>query len=353
MMWAFGLFVLCVAALGAAMPGAERFDELRKPPEQTSDPLPKLDAPDLATWEGERKKILAAWKKILGPMPARVPLEAQVLSREGLEDHSRLLLRYRNDAKSSCEAYLLIPKGFEGKRPGVVCLHPTSKTTIKDPVGLANREAVHHALHLVRRGYVCIAPANFLWDVPGRSWKESAAAVLKEGTYTTGMAKMLFDAMRAVDVLVERAEVDASRIGAIGHSLGGKEALYLAAFDPRIVAAISCEGGVGLSMSNWGDEHYLGKQISSPDFRRGNHEVMALVAPRGLLIIGGESADGAKSWPYVEAVLPVWRLYQKEERLGLLRHDEGHHFPSPGPKRELAYRWLDQWLSAEEKSNGR
>ena len=333
-------FLVCVACLGAG----PVFEELRQPPGETVAPLPALRAPDRAAWESERQRILSAWKKILGPAPERVPLEVQVLSREELGDHSRLLLRYRNDARSSCEAYLLIPKGFEGKRPGVVCLHPTSKTTIKDPVGLANREAVHHALHLVRRGYVCIAPPNFLWDVPGRPWKESARAVLKEGPYTTGMAKMLFDAMRAVDVLVDRPEVDASRIGAIGHSLGGKEALYLAAFDERIAATISCEGGVGLSMSNWRDEHYLGKQISSPDFHRDNHEVMALVAPRALLIIGGESADGAKSWPYAEAALPVWRLYEKEDRLGLLRHDEGHNFPSPGSKRELAYRWLDQWL---------
>jgi hypothetical protein len=64
-----------------------------------------------------------------------------------------------------------------------------------------------------------------------------------------------------------------------------------------------------------------------------------------MLIIGGESADGARSWPYVAACLPVWRLYGAEEKLGLLRHGFGHNFPPPGPQRELAYDWLDQCLN--------
>lgn len=335
------LLLACVAA-------APLFPELRERPTTmpAHAPAPRpIVADDVKSWESRRGGIRDAWEQILGPMPPRVPLDVEIVSREELDDHSRLLLRYRNDAASTNDAYLLIPKNLGNeKRPGVVCLHPTSKTHIKDPVGLANREGVHHALHLVRRGYVCIAPRNYLWAVEGRGWKRSAADVMKQGPYATGMAKMLFDAMRAVDVLAERPEVDSKRIGAIGHSLGGKGALYLAAFDDRIVASISCEGGVGLPLSNWHDDHYLGSQIRSPDFRRDNEEVLALIAPRAILIIGGESADGAQSWPYVEAALPVWRLYDAESRLGLVRHDEKHNFPSPGPQRDLVYRWFDHQL---------
>lgn len=340
--------VLCMFSVAAA----PRFPELRQPPATlpVGTPSPQPIAPiDLKAWESQRQKTKAAWAKILGPMPDRVPLNVQAISREELDDHFRVLLRYRNDAQTTNEAYLLIPRGgADGKRPGVVCLHPTSKTTIQDPIGLANREGVHHALHLVRRGYVCIAPRNYLWTVEDRSWKESAKAVMKEGPYTTGMAKMLFDAMRAVDVLVERPEVDSGRIGAIGHSLGGKEALFLPAFDERVIASISCEGGIGLPLSNWDADHYFGSKIKSPDFKHDNHEVMALIAPRALLVIGGESADGAQSWPYIDAALPLWRLYGAEDRIGLLRHNEGHNFPSPGPQRELAYGWLDRWLKTDK-----
>jgi dienelactone hydrolase len=324
---------------------AELFPEFRRPPEKKFPALPAFaEASDSASWEKRRAELRSHWDRILGPLPPRGPISIQVVSTEELPDHSRLLIRYDD---GSGEAYLLLPRE-SGKRPAVVCLHPTSKTNLRDPVGLANRESVHHALHLVRRGYVCIAPRNFLWAEEGRAYQQSADALLKRGEFKTGMAKMLWDAMRAVDVLRERPEVDAARIGAIGHSLGGKEALHLAAFDERIAAAVSCEGGVGLGFSNWDADWYLGPQIRSPDFGHDNHEVMALVAPRALLIIGGESADGARTWPYIKSCLPVWRLYDAEDRLGLLRHQHKHDFPPPGPQRDQVYSWLDHWLKEAE-----
>jgi acetyl esterase/lipase len=336
------LMIFCLAA-------SPEFPELRKSPAtmRADAPEPKAIEPaNVKAWEAQRKELRAAWEQILGPMPARVPLNVEVVSREVLDDHVRLLLRYQNDAKTTNDAFLLIPKDVPAGRklPGVVVLHPTNTAHYNVSAGLAGKEGSHHALHLVRRGYVCIAPRNYLWAVEGRSWKQSAADVKKQGPYTTGLAKMLFDAIRAVDVLVDRPEVDPTRIGAIGHSLGGKEALYLPAFDERIVASISCEGGIGLGMSNWSDDHYFGEVIAGPDFAHDNQEVLALIAPRAILVIGGQASDGAKSWPYIEAALPVWRLYDAESRIGLLRHNLGHQFPPPGPDRELAYSWFDHWL---------
>jgi dienelactone hydrolase len=292
-------------------------------------------------WPARRQELLQQWQSILGPMPQRPADEVKVVSTEELADHTRLLLQYPGN-----EAYLLIPK-TPGKHPGMVCLHPTSTEHMRGPVGLANREPNHHALHLVRRGYVCIAPRNFLWEKPNRTWQQAAEAgldVLKEGTFKTGMARMLYDAMVAADVLAARPEVDKERIGAIGHSLGGKEALYLAAFDERIKAAISCEGGIGLSFSNWEADWYLGKQIKQPDFKHDNDEVLALVAPRAFLLIGGGQADGKQSQPYIDACKPLWRLFDKPDALQLLVHDEGHNFPSPGPIRESVYEWLDKHI---------
>jgi pimeloyl-ACP methyl ester carboxylesterase len=184
----------------------------------------------------------------------------------------------------------------------------------------------------------------------GRSYQQATETVLGTKPWKTGMAKMTWDAIRATDLLVGRPEVDPQRVGAIGHSLGGKEVLYLAAFDERINAAVSCEGGVGLAFSNWDADWYLGKQIKSPEFLasgRDHHELMALIAPRALLIVGGDGkdgADGAKSWPYIEANLPLWKLLGAEPKLGLLRHGLGHDFPAAGAERERVYRWLDHWV---------
>ena len=109
-------------------------------------------------------------------------------------------------------------------------------------------------------------------------------------------------------------------------------------------AAVSCEGGVGISLGNWDAAWYLGPQVKSPDFGHDHHELIALIAPRALLVIGGEKSDGAKSWPYIEANLDLWRALGAPDGIGLLRHTFGHDFPPPGPQREQVYGWLDHWL---------
>lgn len=347
------LLLMMCAVSGGAGPA---FEELRvKPAGELPAVTPLAGTESRVAWEERRDELRREWEAIMGAIPApaqRVPLATEVVSTEELADHTRVLLRYNVDRKTRVEAYLLVPKGAAAarSRPAMVCLHPTSKATIRTVVGLDGREQVHYALQLVRRGYVCIAPRNFLWEVDGQTWQQAAARVTAPapatggGGWKTGMARMTFDAIRATDALLERPEVDPRRVGTIGHSLGGKEALYHAAFDERIRAAISCEGGVGLKLSNWDADWYLGKQVRSPAFARDNHEVMALIAPRALLVIGGESADGAFSWPFVEACLPVWGLYGAESRLGLLRHDEKHNFPAPGPTRERVWAWLDEQM---------
>ena len=337
------------AAMAATVMGAgPKFEELRERPAGELAALTPLGGTESRdAWDARRAALRRAWAEIIGPWPdQRLPLETRVLETEELADHTRLRVSYRIDARTRTEAYLLLPKGADAKtpRPGMVCFHPTSKATMRTVVGLEGREQVHYALHLVRRGYVCVAPRNYLWEVEGETWQQAAERV-KRGGWRTGMARMVYDAIRATDVLLERPEVDEKRVGAIGHSLGGKEALYHAAFDARIRAAISCEGGVGLQMSNWEADHYLGPQVRKPAFAHDNHEVMSLIAPRALLVIGGESADGAASWPFIEACLPVWRLYDAEPRLGLLRHDEKHNFPAPGPVRERVWEWLDAQMA--------
>jgi dienelactone hydrolase len=341
--------VMILTAMMAAGAGAA-FPELRATPAGEIAAVAALKGTeDRQAGETRRPELRRAGDQILGPLPEqRAPLDTEVVSREELDDHTRLLLRYCIDAKMRTEAYLLLPKPrdeHDALRPAMVCLHPTSKATYRTVVGLEGRETNQYALQLVRRGYVCIAPRNFLWEVEGQTWQQAADRVIADG-WKTGMARMVFDAIRATDVLIERGEVDPKRIGTIGHSLGGKEALYHAAFDDRIRAAVSCEGGVGLKFSNWEADWYLGKQIRSPEFGRDNQEVMSLIAPRALLVVGGEQFDGAQSWPFIEACLPVWRLYGAEGRLGLLRHDGKHNLPEAGEKRELMWRWLDEQLRA-------
>jgi hypothetical protein len=114
------------------------------------------------------------------------------------------------------------------------------------------------------------------------------------------------------------------------------------AFEPRYKVGVFNEGGIGLRMSNWTDAWYLTAEMKRHIPQREHHELLALIAPRPFLILGGDSADGDASWPFIDAVLPVYRLHDAGERIGLFNHKGKHSFP---PKaRQLAYRWLDAWL---------
>jgi hypothetical protein len=198
-------------------------------------------------------------------------------------------------------------------------------------------------LNLARRGFVTLCPRNFLWpedrriDIPPQ-----LACFQRRHPESKGMAKMLFDALVAVDLLASLPEVEPRRIGAIGHSLGAKEVLYLAALDERIRASVSSEGGVGLSFTNWHDPWYLGEGVRRGEIEGDHHELLALAAPRPFLLIGGDSADGARSWPYIEAALEVYRLLAARPRLGLLNHAQGHSMPPSAEARALE--WLVTYL---------
>ena len=120
-----------------------------------------------------------------------------------------------------------------------------------------------------------MCPRCFLWEYRRGTRLETAVDWLRaRHPGVTGMAKMLYDASRAVDLLVAIDEVDPRRIGAIGHSLGAKEVLYLAAFDERIRAAVSSEGGIGLTYSNWDAPWYLGEAIRRPGFGLDHGQVL-------------------------------------------------------------------------------
>ena len=52
-----------------------------------------------------------------------------------------------------------------------------------------------------------------------------------------------------------------------------------------------------------------------------------LIAPRGFLLLAGESSDNDKSWGFVSAALPVYNLLGASANIGWLNHRQGHSYP--------------------------
>lgn len=356
------LIVLGVMACGDGIsgqnePGTDHSrswaDLVQKPYEHLAMPdiglKPLLRTPDgqrittKEAWEKQRQSLRTAWRKRLGEPPVKPEtLDIHVESREEQPDHVRQLVTFASEREDRIRAYVLLPKDLkEGeKRPAVVVFHPTTKDTLREPVGLGKRPEMALALQLTRRGYVTLSPECFIMKGGGPNVQAQELARRRPGW--TGLGKMTFDASRCVDYLETLPQVDPSRIGCIGHSLGAKEVLYAMAFEPRYTAGVFNEGGIGLRMSNWTDPWYLTEAMKPhiPAFE--NHQLMALVACRPFLLLGGESADGNASWAFVKEARSVYALFGAGDRIGFSNHKAGHAFP-PGA-RQLAYEWLDHWL---------
>jgi hypothetical protein len=366
-----GLRPLLLTAAGKAITSSADWQKARKKlhdlgpigidwPALVQEPFAKLPVADLglrpllltadgkaitssADWQKARKKLHDDWLTRLGkPREKPAGLDARIEKSESLDEYTRQLLSFHSEGADRILAYLLTPAGLRDgeKRPAVVVFHQTTADTLKEPVGLGKKPPLALALHLVRRGYVALSPECYI--MKGGDARKQAAALEKRRPGWTGLGKMIFDASRCVDFLESLPAVDRDRIGCIGHSLGAKEVLYAMAFEPRYCVGVFNEGGIGLRMSNWTDPWYLTARMKDdiPTFE--NHQVLALIAPRPFLILGGDSADGDASWPFVNAVLPVYKLLGAGDRVGLLNHKGKHSFPKEA--RRLAYHWLDDWL---------
>lgn len=309
--------------------------------------LPPADNPE--QWRQIRRDIREKWLLYLGGLPEHIAAEKpQVVSEEKKGGLVRQKIRYATGGSFYSEAYVIRPALLRRRMPSAVVFHSTVNSNIDEPAGLDSSipSSRYTAVHLARRGYVTISPHCFIYDntftpvPPGmNAWEKAVSELHRHHPGWRGMTKMLSDGMRAVDILEGYTFVDRSRIGCIGFSLGAKESLYLAAFDERIKACVCNEPGIGINFSNWDAPWYLGTDIRKD---MDNHQIIALIAPRAFLLVCGESEDGERSLPYIEAAKPVYRALGVEDSLKVLRHKKGHIcVPAINTK---VYRWLDSRL---------
>ena len=297
-----------------------------------------------SAWQKQNAALRQHWLAVLGPFPKqKPPLKPESLNIEHLPAFTRQHLRYQIEPELFTDGYLLTPASATGRLPAVIVLHPTTRLHAQGVAGLAPEYEPEkwQGVQLVQRGYVVWCPRNYI-NTDGTDWAGNAKRVLTAHTNWTGMTRMVWDAIRAVDFVQSLPNVDRKRIGCLGHSLGGKQALYAAAFDERIKAVVSSEGGIGLKMSNWDAVWYLGPTIHEPDFKLENHQVLALVAPRAFLLLAGDSADGEHSGEFIEAAKPVYELFKASENLLWLNHHGGHRYTPEA--RATAEDFLDRHL---------
>jgi hypothetical protein len=313
---------------------------------------------NLSEWRKTRSAVEAAVLDALGVIPPeRVELQVKVLDEWQEDGFVRRNLHYFVDDWTRAPAWLFVPDAKEDM-PALLCCHGRVPQGKDEPAGLEGEQRFAFARHYASLGYITIAP-----DAVTAGERVSAGrAPYDTGTFYEDypqmsiIGKMLVDHMHAVDVLLEQKRVDSARIGAIGHGLGGFNALLLAALDERIQVCVA-EGAFGRfqdgpASRGWlNDDTFLGLPALEEAAAAGRYpfdweHLLALIAPHPTLIIGapdGETQSSATSLgAAVKEAQRIYHLLGAEEAIKLV-HKKDRPLASYNTQ-ATAEEWFERWL---------
>ncbi|MCA9150291.1 MAG: alpha/beta fold hydrolase [Planctomycetales bacterium] len=312
-----------------------------------------VDIETRTDWGRRRAQILASMQQVMGAIPStsrRVDLDVQFVRAEECDGYQRHLINYQAEPGSRVSAYLLIPNGLTVSAPAMLCLHPTHRLGKGVVCGLSEKENRSYAHELAQRGYICLAP-----DYP--SFGDDADYDFGANpAYSSGTMKAIWNNIRAVDFLETLPQVDRDRIGCIGHSLGGHNGLFTAAFDLRIRAVVTSCGFTafanyyGGDLTGWTSPRYMPKireqyQSDPRQMPFDFHEVIGAIAPRPVFIsapLHDDNFEVSGVHTTVARVRPVYDLFENAGAL-VVRTPDGAHDFLPEIRGE-AYDWLSQHL---------
>lgn len=302
-----------------------------------------------ADWQSERPELRRQLASMLGlePLPQRTPLHAEVTGTLERPTFRIEKVVFQSSPGLYVTGNFYVPKDVPQPAPTILYLcghsaHPLgAKTQYQD-------RTVWFATH----GFCVLALDTLEFgEVPG----------IHHGTHNLAMWHWLslgytpagvevWNAMRALDWLATRPEVDMKRVGLTGISGGGAITWYLAALDERIAAAApSC------STFTYGSQaaHWLASGQCDCIYYHNTYGwdfpvVAALIAPRPLLITSGQRDTIFPPDGYHEVFRRGQRIYgllDATERIREVDDDVGHSDPPLFLK--SSREWMNRWLKGD------
>jgi len=290
---------------------------------------------DIFSWQAEVRNKL---KRALGDfMHERTDLNTKILDKIERKDYVIEKIVFESLPKLYVTGNLYIPKNGDFPAPAILRVHGHWYYAKKSGHVQAS------CIGLVKRGYVVLAIDTFGYGERSPQGSHINGAWL----YSVGLTLqglILWDNIRALDYLITREEVDPKRIGVTGASGGGNQTMYLAAIDERVKVAVPV-----VSAEVFEDQVVSGRCICEciPGMLKFANvpDVLALIAPRPLLLINGIKDRGFTILRARKAFLKIKEIYRAlgfEERVDLVEVYSGHGYYRE--MREAMYSWFDKWL---------
>jgi hypothetical protein len=243
-------------------------------------------------------------------------------------------------------AYLARPLGASGRLPAVLFNHSHGggyKIGKQEFIeGRSYLQPVPYAKELTGLGYVSLAIDHWIFGERSHTTEpDMFKEMLWKGQVLWGM--MVYDSLRAMDFLVQRPDVDPSRIGTLGISMGSTMAWWLAALDERVKATVDicCLTDFQTliakkNLSAHGVYYFVPGLLK----RFTTAQINALIAPRAHLGLAGlqDKLTPIEGLDLIDAELKkVYADLGHPERWKLLRYDVGHQETAEGRQEIVAF----------------
>ena len=307
-------------------------------------------------WRLRRSEILNEWHSLMGPWPDLITDQRlQIIDSETREDFTQHKIRFDWIPGEQTEGYLLVPPG-RGLKPAVIVVYYEPETAIG--LGQPFRD---YAYQLVKRGFVTLS----IGTTEATARKDYALYYPSiDDAEVQPLSMLAYAAANAWQVLSKVDGVDSTRIGIVGHSFGGKWAMFASCLYDKFACAVWSDPGIVLEESrpsvNYWEPWYLGYHPKPwrergmitpdnparglyPELRRQGFnltDLHALMAPRPFLVSGG-SEDPPERWIALNHSVAVNRLLGFEHRVGMTNRRE--HSPDQ-ESNEIVYRFFEHFL---------
>ena len=315
------------------------------------------DAAGVRNWQrAARARVIER----LGGLPTtRGALNAEVLETKDFGSYTRERIVFQSRENLSVLGYLLLPKDrprplpvivtFSGHGRGVddiLGIAPDGSQLAQRGVGYARE----YGLQCVERGYATFAIEQLAFgarrDAAARkagagenSCRPAACAALMFGQTMIGWRG--WDAMRAIDYLATRQDIDITRVATLGASGGGTTSLFTAALDERVkVSVVSAYFNTFrdsiLSISHCPDNYVPGLATDME-----MSDVAGLIAPRALFVESGRKDPIfpiAGSQRAADKAQTIFRMLGVADQMGYEIHEGAHEFHGVGAFDFLAKR---------------
>lgn len=302
-------------------------------------------------------QLKAAYLKLLGDLPDKTPLEAEMQGVIQGDGYYIEKITYQSSPNHHVTANFYIPDTGTGPFPAVLVMcghYPVAKS-----IGLYQQLSALLAMNGIAalivdpfsqgERYQIQNPDNgnlaFLGESGTKQHTRLDVGAMLSGTSV--VAHALWDNHRGVDYLYSRTDVvDTSRVGCTGSSGGGAQATYLAAFDERLkVAAIN-----SFLMNEETLFSTIGPQTGSQNlsFEGANlidhPDYITLFAPKPFLILAGTTDffDVTATQATYDEAKAVYSLLGQPDNVGYFEENAGHGYLKP--RREAAVRWFRKWF---------